>query len=53
LYNRRHLGVTMFLLALAHAIIATGFYHGFGTVTPLTSLLTSNTTIPFALGVPV
>jgi nitrite reductase/ring-hydroxylating ferredoxin subunit/DMSO/TMAO reductase YedYZ heme-binding membrane subunit len=43
LYNRRHLGVTMFLLALAHAIIATGFYHGFGTVTPLTSLLTSNT----------
>jgi nitrite reductase/ring-hydroxylating ferredoxin subunit/DMSO/TMAO reductase YedYZ heme-binding membrane subunit len=43
LYNRRHLGVTMFLLALGHAVIAIGFYHGFGTISPLNSLLTSNT----------
>jgi methionine sulfoxide reductase heme-binding subunit len=43
LYNRRHLGVAMFLLALAHAVIAIGFYHGFGTISPLNSLLTSST----------
>jgi sulfoxide reductase heme-binding subunit YedZ len=43
LYNRRHLGVTMFLLALLHAAIALGFYHGFGRINPLNSLLTSNT----------
>lgn len=43
LYNRRHLGVATFLVALAHATIAIGFYHGFGRVNPLISLLTSNT----------
>jgi nitrite reductase/ring-hydroxylating ferredoxin subunit/DMSO/TMAO reductase YedYZ heme-binding membrane subunit len=43
LYNRRHLGVITFLLGLAHAILATGFYHGFGKISPVTSLLTSNT----------
>lgn len=43
LYNRRHLGVATFLVALAHAAIATGFYHGFGSVHPFISLLTSNT----------
>jgi nitrite reductase/ring-hydroxylating ferredoxin subunit/DMSO/TMAO reductase YedYZ heme-binding membrane subunit len=42
LYNRRHLGVATFLIGLAHAIIAAGFYHGFGRVSPLVSLLTSN-----------
>ncbi|MFA6045311.1 MAG: Rieske 2Fe-2S domain-containing protein [Phycisphaerales bacterium] len=43
LYNRRHLGVVTFLVALTHALIVTGFYHGFGVLNPLTSLLTSNT----------
>ncbi len=43
LYNRRHLGVATFLVALAHATIAIGFYHGFGSVSPLVSLLISNT----------
>jgi methionine sulfoxide reductase heme-binding subunit len=42
LYNRRHLGVTMFVLALLHAVIAVGFYHGFGVINPVRSLLTSN-----------
>jgi nitrite reductase/ring-hydroxylating ferredoxin subunit/DMSO/TMAO reductase YedYZ heme-binding membrane subunit len=42
LYNRRHLGVTLFILASAHAALATIWYHGFGNVNPLTSLLTSN-----------
>ena len=43
LYNRRHLGVTMFCLALLHAVLALGFYHGFGVVSPPASLLLSNT----------
>lgn len=30
LYNRRHLGVAFFLVALLHALIAVGFYGGFG-----------------------
>lgn len=43
LYNRRHLGVMTFLIALIHATVALGFYHGFGVVHPFLSLLTSNT----------
>lgn len=43
LYNRRHLGVATFLVALAHSALAIGFYHGFGIVNPFVSLLTSNT----------
>ena len=39
LYNRRHLGVTMALLALAHATFATLQYHGGGGINPLVSLL--------------
>jgi methionine sulfoxide reductase heme-binding subunit len=42
MYNRRHLGVMTFLLALVHAVVVIGFYHGFGRVGPLQSLLTSN-----------
>lgn len=43
LYNRRHLGVTMFLIALAHAAFAVVQFHGQGNVSPLVSLLTSGT----------
>ena len=43
LYNRRHLGVTMFLLALAHGAFALVQFHGLGDKNPLVSLLTSNT----------
>jgi methionine sulfoxide reductase heme-binding subunit len=43
LYNRRHLGVTTFFIALAHAVLVTGFYHGFGVLNPVQSLLTGNT----------
>jgi nitrite reductase/ring-hydroxylating ferredoxin subunit/DMSO/TMAO reductase YedYZ heme-binding membrane subunit len=42
LYNRRHLGVSTFLVALVHAILATGYYHGFGRIGPVQSLFTSN-----------
>jgi len=43
LYNRRHFGVAMFLVALLHATIAVGFYHGFGSLNPFVSLLAINT----------
>jgi sulfoxide reductase heme-binding subunit YedZ len=42
LYNRRHLGVATFLVGLAHGAVATGYYHGFGRLNPLVSLLSTN-----------
>lgn len=39
LYNRRHLGVVTFLAGLLHAIVAAGFYGGFGVDDPATALL--------------
>lgn len=38
LYNRRHLGVMLFLVALAHAAIAIVWYHGFSVVNPILSI---------------
>ena len=42
LYNRRHMGVTMFCLALGHASIAILQYHAFGDLNPLVSIFLSN-----------
>jgi len=42
LYNRRHLGVTTFLLGLAHGGFALFQFHALGDVNPLVSLFTSN-----------
>jgi nitrite reductase/ring-hydroxylating ferredoxin subunit len=42
LYNRRHFGVATFLVALAHATLAGGFYHGFSDTPAFASLTTSN-----------
>lgn len=41
LYNRRHFGVSMFMVALAHALLAIFFYHSFGVGNPLVSIFTS------------
>jgi nitrite reductase/ring-hydroxylating ferredoxin subunit/DMSO/TMAO reductase YedYZ heme-binding membrane subunit len=38
LYNRRHMGVTMFALALAHGAFALVQYHALGVLSPLVSL---------------
>ncbi len=43
LYNRRHLGVTMFLIALVHGIFNIIQFHSLGNVDPLLSLFASNT----------
>lgn len=49
LYNRRHLGVVTFLVALTHATLVTLYYHGFGELNPLVSLLvnTARAGMPF------
>ena len=42
LYNRRHLGVTMFFLALAHGTFSIFQFHALGNLNPLVSLFVSN-----------
>lgn len=42
LYNRRHLGVTTFLLGLAHGGFGLVQFHALGNVNPLVSLFVSN-----------
>lgn len=41
-YNRRHLGVVCFFLALVHGALVVLWYHGFSKINPFVSLLTSN-----------
>jgi nitrite reductase/ring-hydroxylating ferredoxin subunit/DMSO/TMAO reductase YedYZ heme-binding membrane subunit len=42
LYNRRHLGVMMFTLALSHGAFSIVQFHSLGTLNPLVSVLVSN-----------
>jgi len=42
LYNRRHLGVLMFLMTAIHGVFAIIQFHTLGNVNPIVSLLTSN-----------
>ncbi len=42
LYNRRHLGVSMFLIALVHGVLNMIQFHTLGDTDPITSLFTSN-----------
>ena len=43
LYNRRHLGVSMFLAALVHGVLSIVQFHGFGDIHPVVSLLSTST----------
>jgi len=43
LYNRRHLGVTMFTVALVHGSFSIFQFHALGNANPFVSLFTSNT----------
>jgi nitrite reductase/ring-hydroxylating ferredoxin subunit/DMSO/TMAO reductase YedYZ heme-binding membrane subunit len=43
LYNRRHLGVTMFCVAAVHGVFSIIQFHSLGNVNPFVSLFTSNT----------
>ncbi|MFT5144267.1 MAG: sulfoxide reductase heme-binding subunit YedZ [Rhodothermales bacterium] len=55
LYNRRHLGVTMFVVALAHAAFTTLQFHMLGPLNPMVSILSGggapegSGTVPFQL----
>jgi len=51
LYNRRHLGVSMFVVALAHGVFATLYYGGFGVRNPLAAML-ANTDYASLTGFP-
>jgi sulfoxide reductase heme-binding subunit YedZ len=42
LYNRRHMGVAMFLLGLLHGLFALVQFHALGNVNPLVSVLAGN-----------
>ena len=42
LYNRRHLGVMMFTLALSHGVFSIVQFHAVGTLNPLVSVLVGN-----------
>ena len=41
LYNRRHFGVSFFVIALIHGLLAIYWYHSFGDINPLVSVVTS------------
>jgi sulfoxide reductase heme-binding subunit YedZ len=43
LYNRRHLGVTMFFVAVVHGIFSIIQFHTLGNINPILSLFLSNT----------
>src|SRR5215469_9566756 len=53
LYNRRHVGVTVFLLALVHVVLVVTTYHAAGDVNPILSIFASGrfggtlTSVPF------
>ena len=43
LYNRRHLGVTMFIIALVHGVFSIIQFHALGDTNPILSVFTANT----------
>lgn len=52
LYNRRHLGVTFFLVALAHAVLALAYYGGFGVRNPLAAVIDPHASFSTISGFP-
>lgn len=52
LYNRRHAGVTCFLLALIHAVLVVATYHAGSDVNPILSIFVSSPLTGSLAGVP-
>lgn len=52
LYNRRHLGVTMFSFAAIHGVFSIIQFHSLGNTNPIVSLFTSNTNYDSLPGFP-
>ncbi len=42
LYNRRHLGVSLFIIAAVHGVLSLNWFHGNSDINPLISLFTAN-----------
>lgn len=52
LYNRRHAGVTLFLLALIHSVLVVTTYHAGGDTNPILSIFVSSPLTGSVSGVP-
>ena len=52
LYNRRHFGVSLFVIALIHGLLAVYWYHSFGPVNPIVSVFTSGGDYQSTLDIP-
>ena len=52
LYNRRHAGVTCFLLALVHAVLVVATYHAGSDINPILSIFVSSPLTNSVAGVP-
>jgi sulfoxide reductase heme-binding subunit YedZ len=52
LYNRRHAGVTLFLLALIHRVLVVATYHAGGNANPILSIFSSSPLTGSIAGVP-
>jgi len=52
LYNRRHAGVTCFLLGLIHAVLVVATYHAGGDVNPILSIFVSSPLTASVAGMP-
>jgi nitrite reductase/ring-hydroxylating ferredoxin subunit/DMSO/TMAO reductase YedYZ heme-binding membrane subunit len=52
LYNRRHTGVTMFLLALIHSVVVILTYHAGGNINPILSIFVSSPVAGSPGGIP-
>src|SRR5262245_31682215 len=52
LYNRRHAGVTCFLLGLIHAVLVILTYHAGGDTNPILSIFVSSPVLGSVAGVP-
>ncbi len=52
LYNRRHAGVTCFLLAFVHALLVVATYHAGGDLNPILSIFASSPITRSVAGVP-
>lgn len=52
LYNRRHMGVLCFLLALTHAALSLFWYQGFSALNPVVALFVSNARYTSIAGFP-
>ena len=52
LYNRRHAGVTLFLLALIHAVLVIATYHAGGDANPILSIFVFRPAYGSVAGVP-